>query len=280
MRDFDGVRQPNTIYAASVSRGKDSTAMLRAIQLLGYPLDMIVSVDIWATDTIPAELPPMVAFKDEWDRKCLEHFGVPVTRLCAERNGKKLTYNDIFYRTVSPERERERESEWVARGVLSIYGFPLRQGAWCNGRLKVSPMEHLRLPDARRKLVQHAQGWRCAASRTCGIDGVPANSKRRQAGGFRRSPGTRGRRQISFTTSALPPTSRSGLPGTSTRATAFCHSSISAGTRTYADLSHSISECYRRPTRTVRGTGAGSAITRRSIPCGRCGGSIQTYGNC
>ena len=92
---FDGVRQPDTLYVASVSRGKDSTAMLRAIQLMGWPLDMITAVDIWATDDIPAELPPMVAFKDEWDEKCLERFGLPVTRLCARRK--------------VDERERERE---------------------------------------------------------------------------------------------------------------------------------------------------------------------------
>lgn len=93
---FDGVRQPNTIYVASVSRGKDSTAMLRAIQLMGWPLDAIYSVDIWATQDIPAELPPMVAFKDEWDRKCLDWFGTPVTRCCAvkrERESRKLTAN-------------------------------------------------------------------------------------------------------------------------------------------------------------------------------------------
>lgn len=89
---FDGIRQPNTIYVASVSRGKDSTAMLRAIQLMGWPLDAICSVDIWATQDIPAELPPMVAFKEEWDKKVLEWFHVPVTRCCA----------------VKRERERER----------------------------------------------------------------------------------------------------------------------------------------------------------------------------
>lgn len=98
---FDGERQPNTLYVASVSRGKDSTAMLRAIQLMGWPLDMIASVDIWATDDIPAELPPMVAFKDEWDAKCLEQFGVPVTRLCATR---KVSDSQ----NVKVERERER----------------------------------------------------------------------------------------------------------------------------------------------------------------------------
>ena len=85
---FDGIRQPNTIYAASVSRGKDSTAMLLAIEELGFPLDAIYAVDIWATQDIPAELPPMVAFKNEWDKKCLERFGIPVTRLCAMRGGE------------------------------------------------------------------------------------------------------------------------------------------------------------------------------------------------
>ena len=62
---FDGERQPNTLYVANTSRGKDSTAMLRAIQLMGWPLDMIVSVDIWFDETTPADLPPMVKFKNE-----------------------------------------------------------------------------------------------------------------------------------------------------------------------------------------------------------------------
>ena len=97
---FDGQRQPETIYVANTSRGKDSTAMLRAIQLLGWPLDMIVSVDVWATQDIPAELPPMVAFKDEYDKKVLDPVGIPVTRLCATRS-----------QTVQVERERERERE-------------------------------------------------------------------------------------------------------------------------------------------------------------------------
>ena len=82
---FDGQRQPNTVYVANTSRGKDSTAMLRAIQLMGWPLDYIVAIDIWATETIPAELPPMVKFKDEYDKKVLDWFGIPLTRLCATK---------------------------------------------------------------------------------------------------------------------------------------------------------------------------------------------------
>lgn len=180
---FDGIRQPNTLYVANTSRGKDSTAMLRAIELMGWPLDMICAVDIWATQDIPAELPPMVAFKDDYDRKVLEWFGVPVTRLCATKRERKrtapechtptcftlnsaeanslaqskdspwseahgantlkpvkLTYEDIFYRKVSPKRERERDGRC---GEPSIYGFPRRKGPWCQDRLKGNSLDRV-----------------------------------------------------------------------------------------------------------------------------------------
>lgn len=142
---FDGIRQPNTIYVASVSRGKDSTAMLRAIQLMNWPLDAIVSVDIWFDDETPAELPPLVKFKDEWDAKCHDWFGVPVTRMCAtQKNGEKQTYCNIFYRRVSPEKERERERDGVHRrapinGSFRTYGFPFQRGNWCTN-LKTSAL--------------------------------------------------------------------------------------------------------------------------------------------
>lgn len=96
---FDGQRQPNTLYVANTSRGKDSTAMLRAIQLMRWPLDMICSVDIWFDEETPAELPPMVAFKNDYDAKALAWFGVPVTRLCAAKR----------------EREREKERDCATR---------------------------------------------------------------------------------------------------------------------------------------------------------------------
>jgi len=123
---FDGNRQPNTIYVANTSRGKDSTAMLRAIQLMGWPLDMICSVDIWATQDIPAELPPMVAFKDEYDQNVLEQFGVPVTRLCASK------------------RERERE--------IVLCRYVLQQ----KGKRKIRRY-HLRIPYATELLLQKTQ---------------------------------------------------------------------------------------------------------------------------
>lgn len=56
-------REPNTQYVLSLSYGKDSIACLAAIEQLGLPLDRIVHAEVWATDTIPADLPPMVEFK-------------------------------------------------------------------------------------------------------------------------------------------------------------------------------------------------------------------------
>ena len=55
-------------YIASISYGKDSLAMLEVIHLHNLPLDRIVHVEIMATNTIHADLPPMVAFKEKADK--------------------------------------------------------------------------------------------------------------------------------------------------------------------------------------------------------------------
>lgn len=137
---FDGIRQPNTLYVADVSRGKDSTAMLRAIKLMNWPLDAVISVDMWATKDIPAELPPMVAFKDEWDKKCLKNFGVQVTRVCArDKNSQLVNVEREREQSDDPEECHSRRSYEDAlytkrisgRYRGSIWGFPNTKGAWC-----------------------------------------------------------------------------------------------------------------------------------------------------
>lgn len=54
-------------HILSLSYGKDSLACLGAIEQLGLPLDRIIHAEVWATDTIPADLPPMVEFKKKAD---------------------------------------------------------------------------------------------------------------------------------------------------------------------------------------------------------------------
>ena len=89
------IREPDTEYVLSLSYGKDSLACLAAIKLLGYPLDRIVHAEVWATDTISADLPPMVEFKKKADQIILDRYGIAVEHICASR---------------AVERERERES--------------------------------------------------------------------------------------------------------------------------------------------------------------------------
>ena len=102
-------REPNTQYILSLSYGKDSLACLEAIKLLGLPLDRIVHAECYATDTIPADLPPMVDFKAKADQIILDRYGIKVEHICATRE-------------VERERERERERELpTKRYSIALY---------------------------------------------------------------------------------------------------------------------------------------------------------------
>ena len=132
-------------------------AALEAIKLLGYPLDRIVHAEVWATDTIPADLPPMVEFKSKADKIIKQRYGIDVEHICAVRGGRtsrkgsnercidcdsaescgapeKLTYEKMFYHI--PQRKPGGK---FAQG--SPNGFPLTKGAWCNDRLKTNALD-------------------------------------------------------------------------------------------------------------------------------------------
>ena len=100
-------RAPNTEYILSLSYGKDSLACLEAIRQLGYPLDRIIHAEVWATDTIPADLPPMVEFKKYADQVIFDRYGVVVEHI---------------YATRAVERERER-----ATNASSTQNLPLAE---------------------------------------------------------------------------------------------------------------------------------------------------------
>ena len=80
-------------YIASLSYGKDSCAMLEIIKQHDMPLDRIVHVEIMATDTIPADLPPMMEFKGKADKIIKERYGIEVEHLRAP-----LSYEGTFYK--------------------------------------------------------------------------------------------------------------------------------------------------------------------------------------
>lgn len=126
--EYDGMQ-----YVLSLSYGKDSLACLGAIEKLGLPLDRIIHAEVWATDAIPADPPPMVEFKAKADRVIKERWGISTEHVYATRNGKKLTYQDVFY--------KKRENSRNGNTLHKIYGWPFQRGAWCNDRLKVSIIE-------------------------------------------------------------------------------------------------------------------------------------------
>ena len=121
-----------TQHILSLSYGKDSLACLGAIEKLGWPLDRIIHAEVWATDTISADLPPMVEFKAKADEIIKARWGIEVEHLCATRNGEKMTYEKLFI--TSPN---ERMKNRMGGGYT---GFPYQRGPWCNTKLKVRGM--------------------------------------------------------------------------------------------------------------------------------------------
>ena len=79
----------------SLSYGKDSLACLGAIEYLGLPLDRIVHAEVWATDTIQADLPPMVEFKSKADAKqwCIDNDLLSPIYTTANRGGCWFCHN-------------------------------------------------------------------------------------------------------------------------------------------------------------------------------------------
>lgn len=115
-------------FILSLSYGKDSMACLGACELLGWKIDRIVTAEVWATDTIPADLPPMVEFKAKADKIIKERYGIEV-----EHTRAKRTYEEQFY-TVRTDRAKKRPG--------MIYGWPFSvAGAWCNSAVKMPPLK-------------------------------------------------------------------------------------------------------------------------------------------
>lgn len=112
-----------------ISYGKDSLASLGAIQHLGWKIDRIVHAEVWATDTIPADLPPMVEFKKKADEIIKKRFGIEVEHIRAD-----VTYEQQFYKVFQQGKNKGR-----------IYGFPFQRGPWCNSRLKMDAINKVHI---------------------------------------------------------------------------------------------------------------------------------------
>ena len=117
-------------YILSLSYGKDSLACLGAIQKLNLPIDRIIHAEIWATKTIPADLPPMIEFKKKADKIIKDRYGITVEHVSAG-----ITYEEVFYHFVKPNGK--------SINCGHINGFPMIKGAWCNSKLKVKALNKI-----------------------------------------------------------------------------------------------------------------------------------------
>jgi hypothetical protein len=127
----------------SLSYGKDSLACLGACEQLGIRIDRIVHAEVWATETIPAELPEMVEFKKRADQIIKERYGIEVEHYRAD-----LTYEKGFYHQIRPETiaKRKEKGKQISKfqqydEERAIWGFPIVRGPWCNSKLKMAAIK-------------------------------------------------------------------------------------------------------------------------------------------
>lgn len=124
-------------HILSLSYGKDSLACLGAIERLGWPLDRIVHAEVWATDTIPADLPPMVEFKKKADEIIKTMYGIEV-----EHVRSSVTFERGFY---FERGQTGRKTKFDGKR----YGWPMQRGQWC--------LQQLKLPALQKMGVQNVQ---------------------------------------------------------------------------------------------------------------------------
>lgn len=134
----------NTEFIYNLSYGKDSMAGLHVtIDILGIPVSRIVHAEVWATDSIPADLPPMVEFKRWADGYIKGRWGLTVEHICATRGGWKRTFCDTFH-------ERHERGKHVGQ----LRGFPMQRGSWCKDRLKWAALGEI---DLREAVLPHSK---------------------------------------------------------------------------------------------------------------------------
>lgn len=169
------------VSVLSLSYGKDSLACLEACRILGYPIDRVIHAEVWATDTIPADLPPMVEFKKRADKIIKDRYGLEVEHIatsvkrerdCLTTNSsipsdsiKSSTANvstdsrwcEELGATLDSKRNHSTHCEKLTyekffykvpnrryKGRFAegtVNGFPLLKRPWCNSKLKADVLD-------------------------------------------------------------------------------------------------------------------------------------------
>lgn len=116
----------NEVYVLSLSFGKDSMAMLDEIMRRKLPLDYVIHCDIMFDKDTSGEHPLMAEWIPYAEKRIKELYGVDIIHLTAKRS-----FTEWFYKV------KERGNH---KG--NIYGFPYVRQSWCNGVLKLDPINN------------------------------------------------------------------------------------------------------------------------------------------
>lgn len=149
-----------TQHILSLSYGKDSLACLGAIEKLGWQLDRIVHAEIWATDTIPADLPPMVEFKAKADEIIKQRYGIEVEHIYAIRGGSRTPTKSVSTQDLKRESSlvQSRASLWSSEDGASTLNTEAKLTYESIFYRKIKGRrggeQNLRLPNAQGELVQ------------------------------------------------------------------------------------------------------------------------------
>lgn len=243
---IDDETRERTEWVYNLSYGKDSMAGLHVtIDILGIPVSRVVHAEVWATDTIPADLPPMVAFKAKADAYIKARWGLTVEHVYATRGGsadpsKRCSSNDTNVGSTSASSGGSQCSEahgakTGSNGQPSIrekltyeklfYHVPERKetskfaggckdslGSKCHGATDISRCQPCGFP--------HTIGSWCKKLKRLSYQRVSDHQgklvhQRPQAGKpFQPAPGNEGQREISCICWASLPTNRGVSPGT------------------------------------------------------------------
>ena len=111
-------------FVASISYGKDSLAMLEVIHRRSLPLDRIITVDEWATDTVRAVLPEVMQFQRRADAEIVKRYGREVEHVRSPH-----TFESLFYSEMTDHSKRAGQ----------LRGWPFQRGCWANSFLKIEP---------------------------------------------------------------------------------------------------------------------------------------------
>lgn len=155
-------------YIARISYGKDSLKMLEVIRSRGLPLDRITTTDVWATDTISANLPPWLPSKSGWTSGSGICIGFRWS-ICAP--GTRMAASEPMSRCFIMFRFGNRGG--YKQGT--IRGFPDLWNPWCQAGLKrnahAPSTRHLyRLPSQQQiQLVSEAQNTLLGAGSSDGL---------------------------------------------------------------------------------------------------------------